>query len=164
MIENLILNSNELDASMRLEDEIKQNRFQSQYHKALVNIIYTNNWIASRQTEILRPYGITMQQYNVLRILRGQHPNPATIKLIKERMLDKMSDASRIVEKLRAKGLVERTVCPKDRRNVDIMITPKGLELLGRLEAPEHMLESSLATLNQEEVKSLNHLLDKLRG
>ncbi|MGE5352542.1 MAG: MarR family winged helix-turn-helix transcriptional regulator [Acidobacteriota bacterium] len=149
---------------MRLEEEIKQKHFSSQYHKALVNIIYTNNWIASQQTDILKPHGITMQQYNVLRILRGQHPKPATIKLIKERMLDKMSDASRIVEKLRAKGLVERNICPEDRRNVDVIITKKGLDLLSKIDTPEHLLEHRLTTLNTEEVKNLNHLLDKLRG
>ncbi|MCU7496969.1 MAG: MarR family transcriptional regulator [Ignavibacteria bacterium] len=149
---------------MRLEDEIRQDRFSNQYHKAVVNIIYTNNWIAGQQTKILRPYGITMQQYNVLRILRGQHPNPATIKLIKERMLDKMSDASRIVEKLRAKGLVERTPCISDRRNVDVMITPKGLELLAKIDIPEHTLENRLKKLSQEEIEQLNSLLDKARG
>lgn len=149
---------------MRLEEEIKQERFSSQYHKALVNIIYTNNWIAAQQTGILKPHGITMQQYNVLRILRGQHPDPATIKLIKERMLDKMSDASRIVEKLRTKGLVERNICPEDRRNVDVIITPKGLELLSKIDTREHLLEHRLTTLDSEEVKNLNHLLDKLRG
>lgn len=165
MTDHLVLNDSHVKKTMRLEDEIKQDRFESQYHKALVNIIYTNNWISSRQTEILRPYGLTMQQYNVLRILRGQHPNPATIKLIKERMLDKMSDASRIVEKLRAKKLVERTVCPDDRRNVDVIITHLGLELLRNIDLPEHLLENSLAhTLEEEEVKKLNHLLDKLRG
>lgn len=164
MNEYLELNGIRLKEQMRLEEEIKQKHFSSQYHKALVNIIYTNNWIASQQTDILKPHGITMQQYNVLRILRGQHPNPATIKLIKERMLDKMSDASRIVEKLRAKGLVERNICPKDRRNVDVMITPKGLELLKKIDAMEHLLEGRLSTLDHEEVQNLNHLLDKLRG
>lgn len=164
MNEFLEINDIRLENQMRLEEEIKQKHFSSQYHKALVNIIYTNNWIASQQTDILKPHGITMQQYNVLRILRGQHPKPATIKLIKERMLDKMSDASRIVEKLRAKGLVERNICPEDRRNVDVIITKKGLDLLSKIDTPEHLLEHRLTTLNTEEVKNLNHLLDKLRG
>jgi len=149
---------------MRLEEEIKQHRFHNQYHKAVVNIIFTNNWLAARQTEILRPHGITMQQYNVLRILRGQYPKPATIKMIKERMLDKMPDASRIVEKLRTKGLVERNARPSDRRNVDVIITPKGLELLSKTDVPEERLEDRLCTLNTEEITTLNNLLDKLRG
>lgn len=164
MNDYLELNGIQLENPMRLEKEIKQDRFSSQYHKALVNIIFTNNWIAAQQTEILRPHGITMQQYNVLRILRGQHPHPATIKLIKERMLDKMSDASRIVEKLRAKGLAERNECSKDRRNVDVLITQKGLDLLAKIDTPEHMLENRLTSLDNEEIENLNQLLDKLRG
>ncbi|MGE5431299.1 MAG: MarR family winged helix-turn-helix transcriptional regulator [Syntrophomonadaceae bacterium] len=160
----LELNDIQADKKMRLEEEIKQDRFSSQYHKALVNIIYTNNWIASHMTAILKPHGITMQQYNVLRILRGCNPKPATIKLIKERMLDKMSDASRIVEKLRAKNLAERSECSKDRRNVDVTITQKGLDLLAKLDAPEHLLENRLAALDSEEINSLNCLLDKIRG
>jgi DNA-binding MarR family transcriptional regulator len=105
-----------------------------------------------------------MQQYNILRILRGQYPKPATIKLIKERMLDKMSDASRIVEKLRLKGLVERTICPNDRRNVDVCITEKGLGLLTQLDKHDGEVDAKLSSLNTEEVAQLNSLLDKLRG
>lgn len=153
-----------VEDSMRLEEEIKQERFTNQYHKAVVNIIFTNNWIAGLQTEILKPYGITMQQYNVLRILRGQYPNPATIKIIKERMLDKMSDASRIVEKLRTKGLVERTTRASDRRNVDVLITKKGLEILEKTDRPEHQLENRLKALSENEIEQLNCLLDKARG
>jgi DNA-binding MarR family transcriptional regulator len=160
----LNLNGIQSENPMRLEKEIKQHRFSNQYHKALVNIIFTNNWITSQQAEILKPHGITMQQYNVLRILRGQHPNPATIKTIKERMLDKMSDASRIVEKLRTKGLVERNECSRDRRNVDALITQKGRDLLAKIDAPEHLLENRLTALDSEEIKNLNCLLDKLRG
>ncbi len=101
---------------MKLEDEIVQRKFQTETHKLGVNIIYTFNWLNAFQTSLLRKYDLTPQQYNVLRILRGQHPSIANIKLIKERMLDKMSDASRIVEKLRNKNFLQREICPEDRR------------------------------------------------
>ena len=149
---------------MKLEDEISQKRFQNEYHKATVNIIYSYNWLVNYQIQILKPYNITLQQFNILRILRGQHPNPATIKLIKERMLDKMSDASRIVEKLRVKGLVDRNICPSDRRNVDVLITEKGLELLSKLDNYSEEMNNRLSSLDENEIKNLNNLLDKLRG
>jgi len=149
---------------MKLEDEILQKHFRNEYHKAAVNVIYSYNWLVDYQVNLFKPYGITMQQYNILRILRGQYPKPATIKLIKERMLDKMSDASRIVEKLRLKGLVERNICSNDRRNVDVCITDKGLELLSRVDKHDNEVDAKLSTLNEEEVKQLNDLLDKLRG
>lgn len=149
---------------MKLEDEILQKHFRNEYHKAAVNVIFSYNWLVDYQVRLFKPYGITMQQYNILRILRGQYPKPATIKLIKERMLDKMSDASRIVEKLRLKGLVDRNICPNDRRNVDVCITDKGLELLSQLDKHDDEVDAKLSTLNKEEIAQLNDLLDKLRG
>ena len=120
---------------MKLEDEIHQKKFSSEFQKLTINLIYTNNWIASKHAEYFKNSDITIQQYNVLRILRGQFPNPSSVKLIKERMLDKMSDASRIIDKLKIKKLVVRKECPIDRRSVDILITEKGLELLKSLDA-----------------------------
>lgn len=149
---------------MKLEDEILQKHFRNEYHKATVNVIYSYNWLVDCQVKLFKPYGITMQQYNILRILRGQYPKPATIKLIKERMLDKMSDASRIVEKLRVKGLVDRTICSNDRRNVDVCITDKGLKLLSQVDKHDEEVDAKLSTLNNEEIAQLNVLLDKLRG
>jgi DNA-binding MarR family transcriptional regulator len=149
---------------MKLEEEIEQKHFRNEYHKAAVNVIYTFNWIINQQISFFKPFGVTVQQFNILRILRGQHPNPATIKLIKERMLDKMSDASRIVEKLRIKGLVERNICSHDRRNVDVCITQKGLDLLSEIDKYDDEADKKLALLNKEEIKQLNDLLDKLRG
>jgi MarR family multiple gene transcriptional regulator MgrA len=128
-----------------------------------LNIIYTSNWFTSQHSAKLKPHGITQQQYNILRILRGQHPNPASIKLLKERMMDKMSDASRLVEKLRLKGLLERKICKADRRNVDVVITPKGLDLLTSLDHLDDNFKDIIA-LNKDEVHQLNELLDKLRG
>ena len=107
---------------------------------------------------------ITVQQYNVLRILRGQYPKPCNLKLIKERMLDRMSDASRIVDKLKAKGLLERHECPNDRRNVDLLINDKGLELLKALDHIDEEFKSTFKNLSVAEAKQLNDLLDKARG
>jgi DNA-binding MarR family transcriptional regulator len=153
-----------MNYQMKLEDEILQKHFRNEYHKATVNVIYSYNWLVDYQVKLFKPYGITMQQYNILRILRGQYPKPATIKLIKERMLDKMSDASRIVEKLRVKGLVERNICSNDRRNVDVCITQKGLELLSLVDKHDKEVDTKLSTLSEDEIKQLNELLDKLRG
>lgn len=149
---------------MKIEDEISQPKFKSLNHKLIVNVIYTFNWLYERQLKILKPYGLTIQQYNILRILRGQYPSPATIKLLKERMLDKMSDASRLVEKLRVKGLVDRRICDKDRRNVDVLITRKGLDLLSEIDEKEEEFEKLIDNLENGEIEQLNNLLDKLRG
>lgn len=149
---------------MRLEDEIAQKKFKSDYHKALVNVIYTNNWIMSVQNDLFKKHGLTTQQYNILRILRGQYPNPASIKTIRARMLDKMSDASRIVEKLRVKGWVQREISPSDRRNVDVVITEKGLLVLEKMDPFMDQIMYSMQNLNETEVALLNDLLDKFRG
>ncbi len=149
---------------MKLESEIVQKKFQSEYHKAIVNIVFTYNWMIERQTKLLKPYDISLQQYNILRILRGQHPNPATVKLIKERMLDKMSDVSRLVEKLRVKDLVIRHICQHDRRNVDVYITEKGLKLLIELDPKEKEMEALMSNLDENEIEQLNNYMDKLRG
>lgn len=148
---------------MKLEDEISQKKFKSEHHKVLVNVLYTANWIDSIHSGKLKPHGITGQQFNILRILRGQYPKPASVKLLKERMLDKMSDVSRLVEKLRVKDLVERKTCINDRRNVDIIITQKGLDLLASLDYLEDELRKILS-LDSEEAEQLNVLLDKMRG
>jgi DNA-binding MarR family transcriptional regulator len=129
----------------------------------MLNLVYTTNWITSKQGSFFKDSDITSQQYNVLRILRGQHPNPCSIKLIKERMLDRMSDASRIVDKLNTKKLVLRRECPNDRRSVDVVITEKGLELLKSLDHIDDISVQTLKALSPEEVNTLNDLLDKLR-
>jgi DNA-binding MarR family transcriptional regulator len=149
---------------MKLEKEIVQKKFSNEYHKAIVNIVYTYNWMTEKQIRQLKPYDISLQQYNILRILRGQHPKTANLKLIKERMLDKMSDVSRLVEKLRVKGLVSRLICPNDRRHVDVLITDKGLELLAELHKFEKETEDLMSNLDEKEIEQLNCYLDKLRG
>ncbi len=149
---------------MQLEDEIKQEKFATQEQKLTVNLIYTYYWLLDKLKEKLKPYGISMQQYNILRILRGQGSHPATINLLKERMLDKSSDASRLVERLRLKELVERIICPQDRRSVEIRISEKGLQLLEKIDKEENQFSGISKNLSAEEIMRLNNLLDQLRG
>lgn len=148
---------------MSIEKDIKQANFKSPYSKAVINILYTNNWLQSLQVEIFKPFDLTLQQYNVLRILRGQHPNPITVIAIIERMLDKMSNASRLVDKLLVKELVVRKLCPHDRRAVDVTITEKGLNLLKELDTLQNQWESKLHGLTENEALQLSTLLDKMR-
>ena len=149
---------------MKLEEEIKQKKFNSEYQKLAVNIIFTHGWLMSTQKKFFDNYEITGTQYNILRILRGQHPQPVSINILKERMLDKMSDASRLVERLRIKGLVDRNICKGDRRKSEVNITEKGLKILMELDKTEAELEKCFKSLSLSETKKLNDLLDKMRG
>jgi DNA-binding MarR family transcriptional regulator len=150
---------------MKLEQEIQQNKsFQSPYHKLGVNISYTHYWIQDRLKAHLKPHGISLQQYNILRILRGQYPKPSRINLLKERMIDKSSDASRLVERLRGKGLVERVINNDDRRAVDTLITTKGLDLLERIDSINSEFESIFHNITSQEAEILNDILDRMRG
>ncbi|NJL75721.1 MAG: MarR family transcriptional regulator [Saprospiraceae bacterium] len=149
---------------MRIEEEIQQFNFKNIYQKLHINVLFTASWINQQSNQQLKSYNITWQQFNILRILRGSHPKPATVKLLSERMIDKMSNASRLVEKLRQKGLVERTECPMDRRQVDVKLTDKGLILIN--EASENMESINaiqMNTLSEQEAATLNQLLDKMR-
>ena len=149
---------------MSLSKDIQQKEFRNEYQKAILNIMYTHNYLISHMGSLFKDYDITRQQYNVLRILRGQYPGHASVNLIKDRMLDKMSDTSRIVERLRIKGLISRTDNKDDKRSVEIRITPAGLELLDTMQQPIDKFEKLLHTLTTEETILLNSLLDKLRG
>ncbi|AFN74588.1 transcriptional regulator [Melioribacter roseus P3M-2] len=149
---------------MRLEEEIKQKKFRNEFHKLTVNLHYTNNWLLNIHKSIFERFGITPNQFNILRILRGQHPGSASVNLLKERMLDKTSDVSRLVERLRVKGLVERNRCPNDRRRADVIITEKGLELLKEIDKYNDEFDRALSNLSENEAKLLNDLLDKMRG
>lgn len=149
---------------MKLEDEIKQSHFKSPQQKLVINLLYTVNWLNTKFASNFRNTDITMQQFNVLRILRGQYPKHCNLKLIKERMLDKMSDASRITDKLLSKELIERQVCPDDRRQVNIIISKKGLSLLKELDFIDDESLKYFQQLNQKEIQLLNDLLDKIRS
>lgn len=148
---------------MKLEEEIKQSKFRSEYQKAIVNIYYTNCYITSQFQKILKKYKVTPQQFNILRILRGQHPKVANMSLIKERILDKNSDVSRIVERLRTKKLIKRRISRKDRRQMNVKITQSGLNLLSKMDECEQKMDNVLSKLSKKEVKLLNELLDKIR-
>ena len=149
---------------MKIEDEIKQKKFRSEYHKMIVNLFFTSNWASAHQNKLLKPFGLSLQQFNILRILRGQHPNPATLGLLQERMLDKNSNASRLVDKLKLKKLVERVECKSDRRQVDILITEKGLEQLKELDLLMDGGEKLFHSVTEQEAGEMNRILDKLRG
>lgn len=150
--------------TMKLEEEIQQKVFKSEYQKLAINILYTSNWLNHHYSEFFKNLDLTVQQYNVLRILRGQHPNPCHLKLVKERMLDRMSDASRIVDKLVAKDYVIRNECPSDRRSVNLLISDAGLQLLEELDHIDESTKEIFKSLNPEQVLQLNTLLDDLRG
>lgn len=149
---------------MKIEEEIKQRPFKDGYAKAVVNLLFTQSYLVSRQSRIFKPHDISAEQYNVLRILRGRFPKPITVSSIQERMLNKMSNASRLVEKLKQKEMVKRTECPEDRRQVDVSITEKGLDLLELLDKEVKQFNMETIHLDKDEVEQLNHLLDKLRG
>ncbi len=151
---------------MEISEAIKQGKpFQNVYHKASVNLIFTGRWLFNLHNELFKTFGLSIQQYNTLRILRGQYPNSATLKLIRERMLDKMSDASRIVENLRKKKLITREINADSRRKVDVVITQKGLDLLSVIdEQGMNKLNTFLSNISPDEAEQLNILLDKTRG
>ncbi len=149
---------------MELEHELQQKAFRNEHTKALLNILFTASWLTTRQMHLFKPHGLTGPQYNVLRILRGQHPHPATINLITGRMVDRTSNVSRIVDKLVAKGLVDRRICEQDRRSVDVLITDAGLALLKRLDVHEQDFMETTIALSADEAGELNRLLDKLRS
>ncbi|MDO3626134.1 MarR family transcriptional regulator [Mucilaginibacter sp. BT774] len=149
---------------MQIGEEIQSNKFEDNYHKAVINITYTHLWLSNTFRCKFEKHNLTQQQFNVLRILRGQYPNPATINMIKERMLDKMSDASRIVDRLMQKGLVSRCTNNKDRRAVDIRISEAGLEILSKMDEEFKTKEIFKNNLTEEEAGKLSDLLDKLRG
>jgi MarR family multiple gene transcriptional regulator MgrA len=145
-----------------IEQLIKQDKFKDEKHKAVISIIYTANLLFDFHSEFFSRFNLTSQQYNVLRILRGQYPSPATIYLIRERMMDKMSDASRIVERLRKAGFVERVVRKEDRRAVDVMITQKGLDVLAHIDTLEEKDHKPTKLLTQDEAKQLSELVGKV--
>ncbi len=148
---------------MSIEQDIQQD-FKNEYQKAVLNLIYTNYYLVDKMNDVFKKHDITRQQYNVLRILRGQHPGHASVNLIKERMLDKMSDASRIVERLRLKELITRENCVDDKRCVEVKITARGLKLLADMQPTVDHFELLLSNLSEPETKQLNELLDKFRA
>jgi DNA-binding MarR family transcriptional regulator len=148
---------------MKIEEEIK-GRFRNEYHKGLINLVYTVNQLSYQLRQTLREHGLTEPQYNVLRVIRGfRSEGPVSINFIRDRMLDKSSDVSRIVDNLLEKGLIDRKESPVDRRQKEIDITEKGLTLLSRMITCDKKSDMLLQRLTLEEVDELNRLLDKIR-
>ena len=147
---------------MALEQEINQQKFRNEHQKAAINIIYTYNWISERMNKIFEGEDITPQQFNILRILRGAGTPLSTLQ-IRQRMLDKMSDTSRIVDRLLKKGLVKKSVSKADRRLVDVTLADKGKNLLEKIDQYNEQMDAILMNLTEEEAKALNALLDKIR-
>jgi len=149
---------------MSIEKDIHQVKFVSSRQKAMVNILYTYGWVIERIKNILSSENITHQQFNILRILRGSFPTPLSTLQIRERMLDKMSDTSRIVDRLVVKGLVKKTPCPTDKRLVDVVITEKGQTLLKRIDSQTDFVTDIMGGLSENDAEMLSSLLDRLRG
>ena len=147
---------------MSLEKDISQQSFRNEHQKGIINIIYTYNWMNEKMKKVFDAEGITGQQYNILRILRGAAKPISTLQ-IRERMLDKMSDTSRIVDRLVLKGLAKKNVCKNDKRLVDVSISPNGIKLLEKIDKHENDMDAILGTLSDAETKTLNKLLDKIR-
>jgi DNA-binding MarR family transcriptional regulator len=148
---------------MSIEKDIQQPKFRNEYHKTVVNLIFTYNWITEKTKQFFEKGDITSQQYNILRILRGAGKPLSTLQ-IRQRMLDKMSDTSRIVDRLVKKELVQKVICKTDRRLVDVTITDTGLQLLERLDSYNEQMDAMLGNLSEEDAKMLNQLLDKIRN
>ena len=145
----------------RIEEEIRQEKFSSIHQKAVVNLIYTSNWLQNKQQEFFKGFGITGQQFNILRILKGQFPKSISGTEIKGRMLDRHSDVSRLLDRLAAKKLITKNTCPNDKRASDVLITEEGIALLNQLnKSPKH---DSILSLSEEEARALSDLLDKAR-
>lgn len=149
---------------MKLEDAIKQKRFESPQIKAMLNIMYTANWLMGEFRDVYKPFGITPQQYNVLRILRGKHPESINPSEIKEVMLDKNPDITRLCDRLLAMGLIGRSIDNDNRRKMNIVITEQGLHMLSQIQPI--LTERQTQILHRSDINFdlLSDLLDELRG
>jgi len=148
---------------MEIEKAINQIRpFKNEFQKATVNLIYTNNWLSIQLKNYLKPYKCTLQQYNVLRILKGAQ-KPISTSDIRERMVEKMADTSRLVERLCSKGWVNREACCGDKRLVDVTISQQGIDFIDKIGGLDEYVESIYKNLTLEEARQLNTILDKLR-
>lgn len=162
MISYIYNTDNHPQHRMSIEKVVNQTKFRNEHHKMSINLIYTYNWVMEQYKKFFEKADLTPQQYNILRILRGAGHALSTLQ-IRQRMLDKMSDTSRIVDRLIKKELVEKAISKNDRRLVDVTISSKGLALLEQLDAFTNEIDSPLTSLSEEEAKTMNHLLDKLR-
>ncbi|HEY0058684.1 MAG TPA: MarR family transcriptional regulator [Flavisolibacter sp.] len=148
---------------MGIETDIHQATFKTVKQKAMINLLYSYGWVIEQIKTFVANEDITHQQYNILRILRGSAPKPLSTLQIRERMLDKMSDTSRIVDRLVTKELVKKCTCVSDKRLVDVTISEKGQLLLAKLDADSDHIDKVMNNLTEEEAEQLSNLLDKLR-
>lgn len=156
--------TNIVSVVMKIEEVIKSNVIMDDTKKVILNIMYTQNVINDKFVELLKPYELSGEQYNVLRILRGQKGNPANMCIIQERMLAKSSNTTRLIDKLLLKELVTREVCPENRRKIEVLITQKGMNILAELDPKVNEHEQLFASnLTAAELEQLNHLLEKYR-
>ncbi|MBY0433425.1 MAG: MarR family transcriptional regulator [Cyclobacteriaceae bacterium] len=149
---------------MKIEEEIKQPKFKTPYQKAAINLIFTANWLQGRQQDFFKSYGITSSQFNILRILRGQHPNKISGTEIKSRMLDKNSDIPRLLERLIRKKLITKSQCQQDKRAADVVITDLGLQVLTEIDSKMDSMEREQIRLSKDDALMLSDLLDRCRG
>lgn len=149
---------------MKIEEAIKQSKFENNYQKAIINIIYTANWLRDQQEEFFKIHDILPQHYNVLRIVKGKHPKVISPGEIKEVMLDKGNDVTRLVDKLVKRGFLERKTCENNRRKIDIAITSKGIDFIKSMNEPfKKQINEIKKQLNEKEADQLSNLLDKFR-
>jgi DNA-binding MarR family transcriptional regulator len=148
---------------MKIEDEIQQQKFRNAQQKAVINLLYTSSWLLGKQQEFFKSFNITPQQFNILRILKGQLPASTSATEIKSRMLDKNSDVSRLLDRLVAKQFITRRICEKDKRSADVCLTETGICLLREIDKRQLQLDT-LLLLNDEEAHWLSDMLDKIRG
>jgi len=149
---------------MKIEDEIKQQKFKDEFQKLFINLIFTSNWLYDQHSRFFKKFGITPQQYNVLRILNGQYPKPASVGMVLERMLDKSSNITRLVDKLASKNLVSRCENKENRRMQDLTITETGIEFLKNCQPEKEISSGLLKNISKEEAMIINNLLDKIRS
>lgn len=148
---------------MEIEKVIKIKKFRNEFEKLVINITYTANWIRSQHIQFFKEYDLSPEQYNVLRILRGQYPAQSSVNLVQDRMMEKMSNASRLIDKLVKKELVDRKECPADRRQVDVRITKNGLNLLNKIDPEIDQLNSRMFNCDQMEANRINDSLNMIR-
>ncbi|MFD2516025.1 MarR family winged helix-turn-helix transcriptional regulator [Pontibacter locisalis] len=149
---------------MILENEVGLNSFRNEWQKASVSILYTYGFLSNGYESFFKKFNMTGQQYNALRILRDQYPKPVSTSFLREKMLDKMSDASRLVSRLNAKGLVEVSQNKSDKRLVNILISQKGHQIISSIDSSLSELDEMLKSLTEEEATTLVELLYKVRG
>lgn len=149
---------------MKIEEIIKSASMPLA-RKTVINIIYTANVLSEQSSDTLKQFGLTLPQFNVLRILRGQKGKPANLSTIQDRMVNKMSNTTRLVDKLIDKGLAVRVICQENRRKVEISITDKGLQLLSQIDTPmDRLNDTAVSQLSEEELNLFNDMLEKIRG